>query len=208
MLTIFLLFFLLLQHLFISAAPSPSPPSAPSDSGSSASSDLLTDTVTGTHLNPNICFYPSSGINLLPVEQADCWKSAAKINCDEKLLEVPMDFSRDPNAGFQVPYTGWSFGTCNVVVDLITDNPHEVANIPLVVVGTALLNLIYECVHGHNMGGKTTVTREQGGSSDILSLVVRGQVSDPMELGAEKPNPNYGPLAAAIVRQCSLFDYK
>ena len=104
-----------------------------------------------------------------------------------------------------VPYTGWSYGTCNVVIDLVTDAPHEVATIPLVFVGTAILNLINDCVHGFGLGGKTTVTRDTGGSSDILSLVIRGQVADPDEMGAERTDPRYGAVAAALVAECSLL---
>ena len=80
--------------------------------------------------------------HLTPVTYIECKQAICDIPLGEKAL-APLSFSRDPDAGFTVPYS-WTYGNCVVQIDVLKQDDTERSNFASIF--KRAFDLAVECV--------------------------------------------------------------
>ena len=112
------------------------------------------------------CFVqnPPNEPQLMPLTYSACKQAILKIPVSDKAY-APIVFSRNPTAGFRLPYS-WSHGGCIVIIDVTTTDAEETATFSEVF--ERAFELSIECViRPPHLGGKCLL-----GTTDMLEITI------------------------------------
>ena len=119
---------------------------------------------------------------LMPLRYIDCKQAILNIPMGEKAL-APLSFSRDPDAGFTVPYI-WDYGSCAIGIDLLRNDDREISTFAAIF--KRAFDIAVECViKSPHLGGRGFV-----GENGRLMVSIRGADSDASSLGLVVSNRN------------------
>ncbi|KAL8724023.1 MAG: hypothetical protein Q9181_007021 [Wetmoreana brouardii] len=125
------------------------------------------------------CYPPNTPLK--PVDMADCASLIDTIFEGDK-TDAPMDFSRDPRRGFEVPHH-WRNDTCVIVIDLI-DGVDITMKLAEIAFSAAKIGAFCIGQHGkHRLGG-----RELAGP-DLKMLVIMAGLKKARELAVPSSDP-------------------
>ena len=122
---------------------------------------------------------PPSEPQLTSVKYVECKQAIRNVPMGEKAL-APLSFSREPDAGFTVPYK-WAYGDCTIEIDVLREGEEESSTFAAIF--KRAFDIAVNCViKPPNLGGRGLV-----GRNERLKVTISGpdpEVSSPGLVGS------------------------